>query len=290
MAGTLIDQVVNALRVGGVYSLIGIGFSMVFAIVRIVNFAHADIFVVGAFIGLSATQIFRPSFLVALLAAVILTPLAGLLIEKVGYESVNKAPKGAQIITMLGLGIFVRNLLRAIVGPDYRFFPQLISGTISLGSVHVSVLDATIIVVPILLIALVGAFLGRSMLGKAMRAAAFNREAVSLMGVNVDMVISASFMIGAALAGAGAVIYSMKYPTVHPYMAVFLGMKGLATCVIGGLGTPNGPVLGGFLVGFLEVFVAGYVSSMWRDLIVFGVLIAVLMVRPTGLLGERDRA
>lgn len=289
MVETLVLQLVNALRIGGVYSLIGVGFSMVFAIVRVVNFAHADVFVVGAFIGLFAAQLCG-SFLVALLAAMILTPIVGLLVERLGYKSVSKAPKGAQIVTMLGLGTLIRNLLRAVMGPDFRFFPTLISGSVPLGMIRISALDVTIVLVPILLIALMDAFLRKSMLGKAMRAAAFNREAVYLMGINADMVISFSFMIGASLAGAGAVIYSMKYPTVHPYMAVFLGMKGLAACVTGGLGSSHGPVLGGFLLGFLEVLVAGYLSSLWRDLIVFAVLILVLMARPTGILGESYEA
>jgi len=251
-----------------------------------INFAHGDVFMVGAFLCFAAASLaglpFVPTLLVAMLGAAAL----GVAIERLAYRPLRGAPRVSAIITALGVGIFLENFLLAL-NPYPRSIPKLLAeGSWSAGGLTMSSLQALIILVSLGLMLLLDWLVHRTMLGTAMRAVSFERASVPLMGVPVDLVISATFAIGAGLAGAAGTLYAMAYPVIDPYMGIMVGWKAFISAVIGGIGNIRGAMIGAFILGSTEIMVAAFLPSTYRDFVAFTFLLVLLVARPYGILGK----
>ncbi|EKP95317.1 branched-chain amino acid ABC transporter permease [Thermaerobacter subterraneus] len=284
---TFLQQLANALQLGGIYALIALGYTMVYGVLKLINFAHGDIFMVACFIGLFVAVYLKLPLAAVLVLTMAATALLGVTVERVAYRPLRNAPRMSLVITALGVGLFLENLVRATVGAAPRNFPALVPATTwNVGGITVSGVQVLIVAVSVLLMALLRYVVMRTMLGKAMRAIADNREVLGLMGINPDRIITATFAIGSALAAAGGILVAQAYPVIEPYMGILIGWKAFIAAVLGGIGLIDGAMLGGFLLGLTEVLVAAYLPSTFRDGIAFTILILVLLVRPTGLLGR----
>lgn len=284
---TFFQQVLNALQLGAIYALIALGYSMVYGIIKLINFAHGDIFMVGAFLGFYLATLLHLPFLPTLLISMVLTALMGISVERVAYRPLRNAPRLSLIITALGVGLFLENFTRAVIGPDYHNFPALIpSATYTMGGVATTNIQLLIIAVSVVLMLLLRYIIQKTLVGKAMRAVSDNKEVVPLMGINLNTIITITFGIGSGLAAAGGIFFGLAYPMIDPYMGIIIGWKAFISAVMGGIGLVDGAVLGGFILGFVEIFVAAYLPSTFRDGIAFSILILVLLIRPTGLLGK----
>lgn len=280
------QQFLNALQLGAIYALIALGYTMVYGIIRLINFAHGDIFMVAAFIGFLAGTFLKLPLVPTLLLTMLFTALLGVTIERVAYRRLRHAPRVSAVITALGIGLFLENFVRALQ-PNPQVFPTLIGREeYTFFGVATSNVQVIIIAVSIGLMLLLRYIVQHTMLGKAMRAVSDNRDVVPLLGINLNLVISATFALGSALAAVGGIFYGQAYPSIDPYMGIVIGWKAFISAVVGGIGLIDGAMLGGFLLGFVEIFVAGYLVSTLRDGIAFTILILVLLLRPTGLLGR----
>ncbi len=294
------QQVVNGLTQGMVYALIAIGYTMVYGIIELINFAHGEVFMIGAFAGLLAAAALGgagfpgPIVLVGALAtAMAACGGLGFVLERVAYRPLRRAPRLAPLITAIGVSYLLQNAVMLALGSSPRPYPDLVPGVaFTLGGARVSVIQVLIVVVAMVLMAGLHAFITRTRTGRAMRACAQDREAAGLMGVDVDRIIAITFVAGSMLAGAGGVLYAVRYGTADFFMGYLVGIKAFTSAVLGGIGNLQGAALGGILLGLIEALGAGWLSSQWKDVISFGVLVLVLLVRPSGLLGERvpDRA
>jgi branched-chain amino acid transport system permease protein len=287
-----LQQLINGLSVGAVYALIALGYTMVYGILRFINFAHSDVFMVGAYCGfyfsrLDPSHSLAGGLLVMALAMLVCAAL-GIIIERLAYRPLRGSSNLAVLITAIGVSIFLENAGQLVFGADPKAFPELFpernftshSGlTVSSDQLLVFVVTA------VLLVALQWIVL-HTKIGTAMRAVAFNHQAASLMGINVDRVISFTFGLGSALAAAGGILYSMNYPSIDPYMGVLPGLKAFVAAVLGGIGNIPGAALGGLLLGLIETLVKGSRFSTYSDAIAFAVLILILLFRPAGLLGK----
>jgi len=284
---TFVQQLINALQLGGIYALIALGYTMVYGVLKLINFAHGDIFMVGAFIGLFLATYLKLPFVAVLLLTMMLTALVGVTVERVAYRPLRNAPRMSLVITALGVGLFLENFVRATVGAAPRDFPVLVAGSAwNVGGVTIGSVQILIVGISLMLMLLLRYVVSHTLLGKAMRAIADNREVIGLMGINPDAVITATFAIGSALAAAGGILVAQAYPVIEPYMGIVIGWKAFIAAVLGGIGLIDGAMVGGFILGLTEVFVAAYLPSTFRDGIAFAILIIVLLVRPTGLLGR----
>ncbi len=284
-----LQQVINGLQLGFVYALIALGYTMVYGIVRLINFAHGDVFMVGAFAGFFAISVLKVHFLVAILFAMVVCMVLGVTIERLAYRPLRRAPKIAALITAIGVSIFLEYFtsLKFVFGPNYRQFPRPFEvANWNLGGVTISSILLIIVVVSLFLVLALQLFVTRTKTGIAMRAVSFDHDAARLMGINVDFIISVTFAIGSLLAGAGGVLFAIAYPQIHPFMGIMPGLKAFVAAVLGGIGIIPGAFLGSLIMGQAEVLTTGYISSTLRDAVAFGILIIVLLVRPTGLLGK----
>jgi branched-chain amino acid transport system permease protein len=287
---TIIQQLLNAAQLGAVYALIALGYTMVYGTIRLINFAHGDIFMLGGFIGfLLVTLIPGLPVIVMIPAAMILTALVGVLIERVAYRKLRNAQRMSLVITALGVGIFLENLVRLIVGPQARQIPaQLPNKALKFANGVVITEDKIlIIVISLLLMVILWIFVNKTLIGTAMRAVADNKDAVQLMGVNLNLVISTTFAVGSALAAAGGIFFGQAY-SIDPYMGIDLGWKAFIAAVIGGIGSIEGAVLGSFLLAGVEVLTVAYLSSNLKNGIAFGLLIILLLIRPNGIMGRAE--
>jgi branched-chain amino acid transport system permease protein len=284
-----LQQVINGLQLGLVYALIALGYTMVYGIVRLINFAHGDVFMVGAFAGFFAISIFQMNFVFAILFAMVCCMVLGVTIERLAYRPLRRAPKIAALITAIGVSIFLEYFtsLRFVFGPNYRQFPRPFEVTSwNIAGVSISSILVIILVVAVVLVLALQFIVTRTKVGIAMRAVSFDHDAARLMGINVDRIISFTFAIGSALAGAGGVLFAIAYPQINPFMGIMPGLKAFVAAVLGGIGIIPGALLGSLIMGQAEVLTTGYVSSTLRDAVAFAILIVVLLVRPTGLLGK----
>jgi branched-chain amino acid transport system permease protein len=284
-----LQQVVNGLQLGSVYALIALGYTMVYGIVRLINFAHGDVFMVGAFAGYFAISTFHLDVLPAILLAMVVCTVLGVTIERLAYRPLRRAPKIAALITAIGVSIFLEYFtsLNFVFGPNYRQFPRPFEAvTWYIGGVGISSILVIILAVALVLVVGLQYIVTRTRVGIAMRAVSFDHDAARLMSINVDFIISVTFAIGSALAGAGGVLYAIAYPQVNPFMGIMPGLKAFVAAVLGGIGIIPGALLGSLIMGQAEVLTTGYISSTLRDAVAFGILIVVLLVRPTGLLGK----
>jgi branched-chain amino acid transport system permease protein len=291
------QNVLNALQLGSVYALIALGYTMVYGILTMINFAHGDIFMVGAYLSLAAAMFLLGLpfklplplvFVGALLFSMILTALLGVTMERLAYRPLRQAPRVSAVITALGVGLFLENFTLAMLGPEPRHFPTLIAlPPWNLGGLTLTPLQALIILMAALLMVLLDLLIRRTLLGMAMRAISYNRPIVPLMGVPVDRVISLTFAIGSAIAAAGGLLYGLAYPVLDPYMGIRIGWWAFIAAVVGGIGNIRGAMLGGYILGFVEIFTPVLLpSSTYRDFVAFSLLLILLVFKPTGLLGR----
>ena len=282
----LLQQTINALQLGSIYALVALGYTMVYGVLLMINFAHGDLFMLGAFACFLGGARMNLGFVPTLLVAMLAVGLLGALIERLAYRPLRDAPRVSAIITALGVGIFLENSTLAI-HPYPLHVPELVPRAVwSAGGLSISSLQILIIALSIALMLVLNLIVRRTILGMAMRAVSWDRAVVPLMGVPVNLVISATFAIGAALGAAAGVMYALAFPVIDPYMGISVGWKAFISAVIGGIGNIYGAVIGGFLLGGIEVLVAAFLPSTYRDLIAFGLLMLLLVFRPYGILGR----
>ncbi len=297
---TFVQQLINGLTIGSIYALIALGYTMVYGILRLINFAHGDIYMIGAFAGFFIARGLgfdaNPSILglgVTLLGAMIVAALIGMAIERFAYRPVRKYARMTTLITAIGVSLLIENLGVVIFGGAPRSFPQLMQNeTYQLfGNAAISKSQLLIFSVSIALMLLLQWIVYRTKVGTAMRAVSFNLNSAKLMGVNTDLIIVFTFALGSALAAAGGVLTAQYNPTIYPLMGIITGLKAFVAAVLGGIGNIPGAVLGGLLIGAAETLVVGYgqligIPSTYRDAVAFSILILVLLFRPAGLLGS----
>lgn len=289
----LIQQLINGIQLGTVYALIALGYTMVYGIIRLINFAHADIFMIGVYVALFTSNAYQVPFPIVVLISMIVCSALGVIVEKLAYKPLRNRPRLSALITAIGVSLFLENFcaLPYIFGPDYRSFPELIPLKTYTISDYYNITVSNIFLINLLVVSvlLTGLFymVHYTSIGRKMRAVSYDKATASLMGINVDRVISFTFLIGAGLAGASGVLYGLTYTTVQsPYMGIWPGWKAFIAAVIGGIGNLPGAVIGSYLMGISEV----YANSISSDLgfgIAFAILILVLIIKPTGLLGKK---
>ena len=292
----LFQQLANGIAWGSIYALIALGYTMVYGILRLINFAHGDIYMVGAFAAYYLARLLHaggpePSPLLAavvLLGSMAICAALGVAIEFFAYRPVRKSSRLTALITAIGVSLLLENLGIRLFGADPKFFPQLVAPkTVTLAEgVIVTNHQITVVVISILLMVALTLFVQRTRTGKAMRAVSFNRDAASLMGIPVNRIITITFAIGSALAAAAGVLVGLTNPKIEPLMGIMPGVKAFVAAVLGGIGSIPGAVIGGLVMGVSEYLVVGYISSTYRDAIAFVILILVLLVKPAGLLGR----
>ncbi|HQY20098.1 MAG TPA: branched-chain amino acid ABC transporter permease [Ignavibacteria bacterium] len=290
-----IQQLINGLSLGSIYALIALGYTMVYGILKFINFAHGEIFMLGAFSGLYLARAFGvdspdiPMALVILILTMVITSIIGVLTEKLAYKPLRNSSKLTVLITAIGVSLFLQYTGQLLFGADPKSFPTIIE------NVSFNILGATVgsnqIVV---LISAAFMMLGlrfivmKTKMGIAIRAVSNNMTAASLMGININNVISFTFIIGSSLAGAAGILYSINYPSIDPLMGLLPGLKAFIAAVLGGIGNFAGASVGGLIIGLVETFTVGYLSPTYRDAIAFAILIIILLVKPTGLFGKKE--
>lgn len=285
------QQLINGLSKGGIYALIALGYTMVYGIIKLINFAHGDILMVGAYIAyfvFAAWGFTTGTVFLAVLLAVVGSVLLGISIEATCYRPLRSAPRINALITAIGVSIFLENFPRLIpaIGPNYRDLtvPKPFE-TIHFGEVSIDPLKLLTLVVSLLLMVVLIIIVDYSKAGKAMRAVSYDMGASALMGISVNRTVSFTFALGSALAGIGGVLYMLNFPLLDTYMGIMPGLKAFVAAVLGGIGSIPGAILGGLILGIAEAMTAGFISSKLMDIVVFGILILILLLKPSGLLG-----
>ena len=282
-----LTQVLNGLQLGSIYALVALGYTMVYGIILLLNFAHGDIIMFGSYVAWIALVQLGLNPAIAVLLAVFGCVVLGVLIDKVAYAPLREAPRLSILITAIGVSYLLENGVQLLLGADAKVIPNIIDlGTVQVFGSTLSGTALLTVAVTIVATVVLTLLVQKTRLGKAMRAVSEDMGAARLMGVNVNSTISFTFAVGSALAGIAAILYSMAYQQVSPTMGVMLGTKAFVAAVLGGIGSIPGAVIGGLIVGFSEVFVAAFGLSVWQDAVVFLLLILVLVVKPTGLLGR----
>lgn len=282
-----LQQLINGLSLGSIYSLIALGYTMVYGIIRLINFAHGDIYMVGAFLGFMAVNVLNASFFPALIIAMVGAGLFGVIIEKLAYLPLRQAPRVAALITAIGVSLLLENGGILVLGPEPRPYPDLIPlKNYELGELIINNRQLLILAIALTLMVLLQYVVHRTKIGKAMRAVSFDNDAARLMGIDVNTVISSTFAIGSALAAAAGVLVGIYYNRIDPLMGMMPGLKAFVAAVLGGIGIIPGAMIGGLVMGVAEVFVVTVFSSTWKDAVAFIILIIILLVRPSGLLGK----
>ena len=285
-----LQQVINALRIGSIYAVIAIGYTMVYGIIKLINFAHGEIMVFGSYFAFIMATNTNLHFLIILPIAMILTAILGVVIEKVAYAPLRKAPRLSALITAIGMSFLLQNVMLLIFGSEPKRMPELFSiDSIEISGIKID--SITIITVGLSVLFMIGLqlFIKNTKPGKAMRAVSEDNAAAVLMGINVSRIISLTFAIGSALGALGGVLYSIAFTQIYPTMGVMPGLKAFVAAVLGGIGVMPGAMLGGFLIGIVETFTKAYISTTWADGIVFSILIIILFFKPSGLLGKERK-
>lgn len=295
-----VQQLINGLSLGVIYALIALGYTMVYGILRLINFAHGDVYMVGAFAGYYIARMLGVGhdgasgtvvFLFVLLASMVACALLGFVIERGAYRPLRRTHRLNALITAIGVSLLLENLGQLIFGADPKVFPELIPrATVSLGVFEISNIQLIVVGTAIVLTLGLQFIVHRTKMGTAMRAVSFSHDAAGLMGINTNRVISFTFVLGSALAAAAGILVGMYNPKIDPLMGIMPGLKAFVAAVLGGIGNIPGAILGGLIMGTAETLTVGYLSSTYRDAITFVILVAVLLFRPTGLLGTPQRA
>lgn len=294
----LLQQIINGISLGSIYALIALGYTMVYGVLRFINFAHGDVFMVGAFVGYYVAPYISPMvggnlFLVGpivMLLAMVVCSTLGVTIEKLAYKPLRYRPKITILITAIGVSLFLEFGGQLVFGPDPKSFPTLIPSATLIDTQNLVLKSTPVVVIAtaIILMLLLRFIVMKTKIGTAMRALSFNQQAASLMGININTVISFTFVVGSSLAAAGGILYGSLYPSINPLMGVFPGLKAFIAAVLGGIGNIPGAAMGGLIIGLLETFVTGYLSPTFRDAISFGILILILLFKPSGLFGRYE--
>jgi branched-chain amino acid transport system permease protein len=285
------QQMVNALNLGAMYSLLAIGYTMVYGIIKLINFAHGEIFMCGAFFTWWFMTSFAVPFPIAALIGIMLSTVLGIGVERIAYRPLRNAPRFAVIISVLGMSIFLQNMARIIWGAESQTFEiDFDVAPIIIGNVVIPIKKAFILATSFVLMFFLGLYVKKTYIGKAMRATAADPEAAEMMGININAVIVLTFAIGSAMGAVAGILFAINYNSIDPFMGFNAGLKAFTAAVLGGIGNIYGAMIGGILLGLFEGIGAGYISSMYRDAFAFGVLIMVLIFRPEGLLGEIGKA
>jgi branched-chain amino acid transport system permease protein len=294
-----LQQLLNGISLGSVYALIAIGYTMVYGIVRLINFAHGDILMIGAYSGYyvfkwaQGTSSPMVALLFAFLFAMSLSATIGVIIEKTCYKPLRNAPRINALITAIGVSIVLENGSRVLpfMGPNYRqvIIPQTFIGNVSIGGLTISKVQILTLAVSLGLMLVLTLFVQFTRTGKSMRAVSHDGPAALLMGISVNRIISITFAIGAALGGAAGVLYAMNFPMLDPYMGIMPGLKAFVAAVFGGIGSIPGAMIGGLVMGIAETLTKGFISTKLADAVAFAILILILLVRPSGLLGKTTR-
>lgn len=293
-----LQQVINGVSLGAIYALIALGYTMVYGILRFINFAHSDVFMIGAFVSYYAAPYLIPwtggNLLIAgpllLLISMTACSLLGVTIEKLAYRPLRPRSKLTVLITAIGVSQFLEFGGQLVFGPDPKRFPDMIptATVFSGGGIDISSNTVVVIVTAIVLMLALRYVVFKTKIGTAMRAVSYNMSAASLMGINIDTVVSFTFVVGSSLAAAAAVLYASIYSKIDPLMGIYPGLKAFVAAVLGGIGNLGGAALGGLIIGLTETMVTGYISPIYRDAIAFSILILILLFRPSGLLGKRE--
>ena len=291
-ADIFIQQLVNGLSLGSIYALIALGYTMVYGIVKLINFAHGDLLMVGAYTGyfvLRAAGSSAAGMALAFLCAGTVCALLAALIEHFAYRPLRDSPRLNSLITAIAVSLVLQNGARLLpfIGPNPREFPAPETFPVRIGFFSVSNLQLTVILLSLVFMAVLSWIIGRTRTGRAMRAVSYDMGAVSLMGISVNRTIVFTFMLGAVLAGAGGVLYASVYPQISPTMGTMPGLKAFVAAVLGGIGSVPGAMLGGYLLGIAETLAKGFLPSQFADAISFSILILILLVKPTGIMGEK---
>lgn len=290
-----VQHIINGLSLGSIYALIALGYTMVFGILQLINFAHGDVFMVGAFIGMYSARAFRfgqnPSlfaFVITILISMAGCAVLGLIIERFAYKPLRRAPRINLLITAVGVSLFLEFGGQLFFGADPKFFPEIYRppGEWAVGELKINPIQVLVLAISLVLMTILQYVIFKTRLGRGMRAVSFNHDLASLMGINTDRVISSTFMMGSALAGAAGVLVGLAYPKIEPLMGVMPGLKAFVSAVLGGIGNVTGAVVGALTLGLAEEFLVGYWASTYRDALAFALLILILLFKPTGLFGS----
>ncbi|MGX6970755.1 branched-chain amino acid ABC transporter permease [Vagococcus bubulae] len=283
----VLQQLINGLSLGSIYALLALGYTMVYGIIKLINFAHGEIYMIGAFIGYYVANNFGFGLVLTLITSMIICAILGMLIEFLAYRPLRNSTRIAALITAIGVSFLLQSLMIYFVGADTRPYPQLMKNTTyDLGIFQISKIQIVIIATSIFLMILLQFIVQQTKMGRAMRAASVDPEAAQLMGINVNYTISFTFALGSSLAAAGGVLIGLYYNSIDPMMGVAPGLKAFIAAVFGGIGIIPGAALGGFAIGIIETVVSALGFTAYRDAVVYLILIIVLLVKPSGLLGK----
>ncbi len=294
-----LQQLINGLALGSIYALIALGYTMVYGVLRFINFAHGDVFMVGAFCGFYLTPLLgatlpHESLVLAtlvLISAMAICAALGITIERFAYRPLRNKPKLTVLITAIGVSLLIEYVAqhKKVFGPSPQTFPSLLpSRNFELSGLVINSIELVVLAVTALLIIVLQFIVHRTKLGTAMRAVSFNAPAAALMGININVVISFTFGLGSALAAAAGILYASKYPSIDPLMGIMPGLKAFVAAVLGGIGNIPGAALGGLVLGLVDTFMSGTSFSNYRDAIAFAILILILLFKPAGLLGRSE--
>lgn len=290
-----IQHLINGLNLGAIYALIALGYTMVYGVLELINFAHSEVYMVGAFASYYAARYghldAKPgivSFITCLIVSMIVCSILGLTIERLAYRPLRNAPKLNVLITAIGVSLFLQFAGQAVFGADPKVFPQVLEDSVLVewGMIQLRLFDVVILLVAFIAMAGLHFLIQHTKTGKAIRAVSQSTRTATLMGISVNRMISITFILGSSLAGIGSVLVGLKYPKIDPLMGMMIGMKAFVAAVLGGIGNLPGAVVGGLVMGVCEEMVVGYLSSTYRDALAFGLLILILLFKPSGLLGK----
>lgn len=295
MFKNFIEQTINGLQTGSIYALIALGYTMVYGIIKLINFAHGDILMIGAYITLTAVTNGVP-LIFAIFISMIACAILGVTIDFLAYRPIRNAPKISALITAIGVSFLLESVALLIFGAnpkviDPKYIPAFLSNStkINLGVITISTLTLFVIITTLICMLALHFFIKKTKLGKATRAVSQDTGAAQLMGINVNKTIAITFAIGSALGAFGGALYAIIYPQIEPYMGMLPGLKAFIAAVFGGIGSIPGAMVGGYVLGIIEAYTRGYISSTWANPIVFGVLILILIFRPNGLFGKNQK-
>lgn len=283
----MITYLISGLGLGSVYAIIALGYTMVYGIVKMLNFAHGDVIMIGAYVAYFALKSFNLPLVVTIILTIIICALLGFLVERIAYKPLRKADSLSVLITAIGVSYFLENASQLLFTSSPKVFPTLFKKTFNILGANISIVNIITILTCIVIMIVLTLFINYTKVGMAMRACSEDQDAAKLMGINVNNTISITFAIGSGLAAIAAILLASTYPSIYPTMGSLPGIKAFTAAVFGGIGSIPGAFLGGILLGLIETLSKAYISTQLSDAIVFAVLIVVLLIRPAGLLGKK---
>lgn len=290
MLTTILQQLINGISAGSLYALVAIGYTMVYGVLRMINFAHGDILMVGAYLAFFGISAFMLPWWVSFTTAIIITGFIGILVERLAYRPIRNASRVSLLITAVGVSFFLENLFLVLFGGVPKAFPiaPIFQGVLSFNQIYLPVVSIYTPIVALVLLYVLLYILHHTKYGMAMRSIALDIDTTSLMGINVDIVISLVFFIGSSLAAVGGILWSTQYPSINPLMGIMPGLKAFAAAVLGGIGDVAGAAIGGLVLGISEVLIVAFFPSLagYKDAFAFLLLILVLLFKPTGIMGK----